>query len=126
MNTIIYKSLMEKEIAEIGSKILQIAGIIVIVAGGVYSSIKFLFQKIKKNTSDDAFKSYRHQLGKSILLGLEFLVGADIIQTVALDLDFYSLGVLAVIIVIRTFLSFTLELELSGKWPWQSRKEKSE
>ncbi len=114
---------MEKEIAEIGSKILQIAGIIVIVAGGVYSSIKFLFQKIKKNTSDDAFKSYRHQLGKSILLGLEFLVGADIIQTVALDLDFYSLGVLAVIIVIRTFLSFTLELELSGKWPWQSRKE---
>lgn len=111
---------MEKEIAEISSKILQIAGIVVIVAGGIYSTLNYLFQVIRKNTRVDTYKTYRTQLGRSILLGLEFLVGADIIQTVALDINFINLGILASIILIRTFLSFTLELELTGKWPWKS------
>ena len=64
-----------------------------------------------------AHKSYRRLLGPWILLWLEFLVAADIIRTVALTPTFRSVRVLAVIVVIRTFLSFSLELEITGRWP---------
>ena len=66
---------------------------------------------------------YRQLLGRSILLGLELLVAADIIRTVAVTPTFTSVGVLAVIVVIRTFLSFSLELEITGRWPWQKDTE---
>ena len=65
-----------------------------------------------------AYHGYRADLGRAILLGLEFLVAADIIGTVAIEPPFRSLGVLALIVAIRTFLSFALELEVSGRWPW--------
>ncbi|WP_455836871.1 DUF1622 domain-containing protein [Pseudarthrobacter siccitolerans] len=65
------------------------------------------------------YRSYRQLLGRSILLGLELLVAADIIRTVAVTPTFESVGVLAVIVLIRTFLSFSLELEITGRWPWE-------
>lgn len=60
-------------------------------------------------------------LGRGILFGLEFLVAADIIHTVAVELTFTTVGGLAIIVLIRTFLSFTLEVELTGHWPWQNK-----
>ena len=60
-------------------------------------------------------------MGRSILLGLELLVAADIIRTVAVTPTFESVGVLAIIVLIRTFLSFSLELEITGRWPWQKQ-----
>jgi len=65
-----------------------------------------------------AYREYRQQLGRAILLGLEFLVAGDIINTVAVDPSFRSVGVLAGIVAIRTFLSFSLEVEIEGRWPW--------
>ena len=65
------------------------------------------------------YRAYRQGIGRAILLGLELLVAADIIRTVAVDPSFRSVGVLAVIVAVRTFLSFTLEVELEGRWPWQ-------
>jgi uncharacterized membrane protein len=65
------------------------------------------------------YEEYRRLLGRSILLGLEFLVAADIIRTVAIEPTFYNVGVLAIIVIIRTFLSFALGLEITGRWPWQ-------
>jgi uncharacterized membrane protein len=65
------------------------------------------------------YRSYRQLLGRSILLGLELLVAADIIRTVAVTPTFESVGVLAIIVLIRTLLSFSLELEITGRWPWQ-------
>ena len=65
------------------------------------------------------FHQFRQRLGRGILLGLEFLVAADIIHTVAVELTLKTVGVLAIIVLIRTFLSFTLEVELTGRWPWQ-------
>ena len=65
------------------------------------------------------YREYRQLLGRSILLGLELLVAADIIRTVAVTPTFTSVGVLAVIVLVRTFLSFSLELEITGRWPWQ-------
>jgi uncharacterized membrane protein len=69
----------------------------------------------------DAYTTARRNVGRSVLLGLEVLVAGDIIRTVAVDPSFTSVGVLAVIVLVRTFLSFTIELEISGRWPWQQR-----
>lgn len=70
---------------------------------------------------DGLYPWYRRTLGRGILLGLELLVAADIIGTVAIEPTFTNVGILALIVVVRTFLSFTLELEISGRWPWQAR-----
>jgi len=70
---------------------------------------------------DEAYRLYRQRLGRAILLGLELLVAADIIRTVAVTPTFESAGVLAIIVIIRTFLSFSLEVELEGRWPWSKR-----
>jgi uncharacterized membrane protein len=68
---------------------------------------------------DDWYRSLRQRIGRAILLGLEVLVAADIIRTVAVAPSFTNAGVLAVIVLIRTFLSMSLELELTGEWPWR-------
>ncbi len=67
----------------------------------------------------DTYRRYRQQLGRSFLLGLEMLVAADIIRTVAVAPTVTSVSLLAGIVLIRTFLSFSLELEITGRWPWQ-------
>lgn len=84
-----------------------------LLAAGVF--IKHLLDKMP---FQDAYHALRADLGRAILLGLELLVIADIIGTVAIEPTLKNLGVLAVIVAIRTVLSFTLELEVSGRWPW--------
>ena len=108
--------------AEIAAGALEIAGIVVILLFVIYSSVAAAI-KLLKNNHSDAYKTYRHQLAKGILLGLEILVAADIIHTVAVDLSLTSIAVLGLVVLIRTFLSFTLEVEISGKWPWQQTHE---
>jgi uncharacterized membrane protein len=73
----------------------------------------------------DRYRALRQRLGRAILLGLELLVAADIIRTVAVTPTFTSAGVLGIIVVIRTFLSFSLEVELEGRWPWQPKSRRS-
>ena len=68
----------------------------------------------------DIYRRLRQQLGRTILLGLEFLVVGDIVRTVAAQPTLTSVTVLAIIVVIRTFLSLSLQIELTGRWPWQS------
>lgn len=97
---------------------LEFLGIGIIIIYILISSLEYVVKKIQ-NKSRDAYTSYRHQLARGILLGLEILVAADIIHTVALDLSYSSVGVLAIVVLIRTFLSYSLEVEISGKWPWQ-------
>ena len=94
---------------------IDIFGVIVIVAGIVWSTKGFLY----KSSWDERYDHYRVQIGRSLLLGLEVLVAADIVKTVALELTFQSLGVLAGLVLVRTFLNWTLVLEIEGRWPWQ-------
>lgn len=78
--------------------------------------------RLVRGTEGDTYRRFRQQLGRSILLGLELLVAADIIRTVAITPTLTSVAVLAVIVAIRTFLSFSLELEITGRWPWQKQE----
>ncbi|MFF5790985.1 DUF1622 domain-containing protein [Paeniglutamicibacter sp. NPDC012692] len=94
------------------------AGVLTIVIGAVVATL-LAAMALLRNRPGTIYVNYRERLGRSILLGLELLVAADIIRTVAVTPTFESMGVLALIVLIRTFLSFTLELEMTGRWPWQ-------
>lgn len=98
---------------------IEVAGIAIIVLGTLGATLAVLWQVLKGNGGKEAFGDYRSNLGRAILLGLEFLVAADIINTVAIEPTIQSLLVLAGIVLIRTFLSFSLEVEIEGRWPWQ-------
>ena len=101
---------------------LEIAGIAAIVFGAALATGIYLYQAASGGPQEAHYDRFRSRLGRSILLGLEFLVAADIIATVAIDPTLTNLAVLAGIVLIRTFLSFTLEAEIEGKWPWQKRE----
>jgi uncharacterized membrane protein len=97
-------------------------GVAVIVAGAAVGTCRFAYRVYRRQEFTPAYRSYRQSLGRAILLGLELLVAGDIIRTVAVSPTFRSVGVLAVIVLVRTFLSFSLEVELEGRWPWQARR----
>jgi uncharacterized membrane protein len=103
------------------SKVIDGAGVLVIVVGLLVATGVFVFALNDRARAPVAYRVYRQQVGKAILLGLEFLVAGDIIRTVAVAPTFAGVGVLAILVGVRTFLSFTLDVELSGTWPWQSR-----
>jgi uncharacterized membrane protein len=105
-----------QEIVELVGTVVDALGVAVIVLGIVVATAGAV-RDLRRG--QQAYRSYRRQIGRSILLGLEFLVAADIVRTVAVAPTFTDLGVLALIVVIRTFLSFSLELEITGRWPWQ-------
>jgi uncharacterized membrane protein len=97
------------------TRTVEAAGVLVIVIGAVFAIGNFLRSPGQAN----AYGQLRSTLGRAILLGLELLVAADIINTVAIEPSLDSLAVLAGIVLIRTFLSFSLEVEINGRWPWQ-------
>ncbi|WP_200841266.1 DUF1622 domain-containing protein [Geminicoccus flavidas] len=98
---------------------IEFVGVAVIVLGAVAATLHYLWRLLRSGSSTVVYDAFRASLGRAILLGLEFLVAADIIGTVAVDPTLENLGVLAVIVLIRTFLSFSLEVEIQGRWPWQ-------
>ncbi|RST87095.1 DUF1622 domain-containing protein [Aquibium carbonis] len=102
---------------------IEVAGIAAIVLGILLATARFGLRHILDSQREMTFQRYRGDVGRSILLGLEFLVAADIINTVAIDPTLESLAVLAGIVLIRTFLSFALEVEIEGRFPWQARPD---
>lgn len=107
-----------RELINAAGLIIDFAGVAIILIGVTVSTFAYL---IRLRCNDSAFRLYRKEVGRSILLGLEFLVGGDIIRTVSVEhpgLD--DVLVLGVIVIIRTAMSFTMEVELEGRWPWQA------
>ena len=109
-----------RETIELVGKALDVAGVGVILGGIIVATIAHV-SGLRGSNAREQYRRYRQGVGRAILLGLEILVGADIIRTVAVDPTFSSAGVLAIIVAIRTFLSFSLEVELEGRWPWQQQ-----
>ena len=97
----------------------EILGVLIII-GGVALTLDYVVRGWRRRISDEAYdKSAKLRLGRSLWLGLEILVAADIVKSIAINLTFMSLGLLAGLILVRTFLSWTLVLEIEGRWPWQ-------
>ncbi len=101
------------------TRAIEWSGIAIIVAGLIFGLVRFGLLVLARQADEPGFRRLRADVGRGILLGLEFLVAADIIATVAIEPSLESLAVLAGIVAIRTFLSLSLEVEVSGRWPWQ-------
>jgi uncharacterized membrane protein len=100
-------------------RLIELAGILALVSGAIGATAMFLHALLRRQPAAQAYDRYHADLGRAILLGLEFLVAGDIINTVAIEPNFKNLGVLAAIVGIRTFLSFSLEIEITGQLPWR-------
>jgi uncharacterized membrane protein len=111
------------EVVEDIGRLVDALGVLAI-AVGVIAVVAFALRGIR-HSAPDAYDTFRHQLGRVILLGLELLVAADIIRTVAVTPTLESVAVLGGIVLVRTFLSFSLEVELNGRWPWDRAADES-
>jgi uncharacterized membrane protein len=104
---------------------IEMLGAAVIVAGVLRvaitrGTVRYLYQLDKPG----AYERYKHQMGRSLLLGLEFLVAGDVVRTVALEPSLTNVAVLGLLVLIRTFLSWSFAVEIEARWPWQPRTSK--
>jgi uncharacterized membrane protein len=93
--------------------------VMVLIVGTLFCLGRLVKQMIQGTDRHEVYRDFRESLARGLLLAVDLLVAADIILTVTLDLSLESFQVLGLLVLIRTFLHFTLELELTGRWPWQ-------
>lgn len=109
---------------EVASIFVESVAVIIILFSLIFGTIRFILYTIKKKlTAQERFQDYKHGLGKALLLSLEILVAADVIRTVALEPNVTNILGLGLLVVIRTFLSWSLVVEMDGHWPWKARPE---
>lgn len=102
---------------------IEMLGAVIIVAGVLRVAItRGTVRFLLKLDEPGAYESYKHQIGRSLLLGLEFLVAGDVVRTVALEPTPANVAVLGLLVLVRTFLSWSLTVEIEGRWPWQPRR----
>ena len=104
-----------KEFMEWAALGIELATALLLVIASTFGTVRFL---LRLSTQSDAYGQYRTHLGKMLILALEFLVAADIIRTVALDQTLENVAILGLLVMIRTFLSWSLSVEIEGHWPW--------
>jgi uncharacterized membrane protein len=106
---------------EVAAMAIEVLAVAIIVLSISYGMIVYLYRRFRGEAIKDPYRGLKRRLGASMLLGLEILVAADIVRTVALESTLESVAVLGLLVLIRTFLSWALIVELQGRWPWQAR-----
>jgi uncharacterized membrane protein len=104
-------------VIDVGASAVEAMGVLLILCAFLWASVSFIFHA--RSHIENRYESYKLALGRALSLGLEFLVAADVIKTVTTAPSFANIGVLAAVIVTRTFLSWSLAVEMEGRWPWQ-------
>jgi uncharacterized membrane protein len=105
---------------EFAALAIEILAVVIIVVAIFYATARYAYQVVLDREHKDRYYSQlKVSLGKALLLGLEILVAADIVRTVALEATLQSVMVLGILVLIRTFLSWALVVEIEGRWPWQ-------
>ena len=113
------------DIARFISRVIQGGGVVIIGVGCVVSTGRFVW-RVSQVEGGEAYQEFRRDLGRSIIIGLEFLIAGDMINTVIISPTLSSAAVLAIIVAIRTFLSMTLEMAIEGEWPWRLSSQATE
>ena len=108
------------EYAAIGIELLAVAIIVLVILVG---TVSYVAQILSRRADSTTYSNYRHQVARSLLLGLEILVAADVIRTVALQQTLRSVLILGLLVIIRTFLGRSLVVEIEKRWPWQPRRD---
>lgn len=99
---------------------IEVLAVVIIAITIFYSVIRYSFQGLFQSENVYSYKELKERLGRSLLLGLEILVAADIVRTVALEASLESVLILGLLVLVRTFLSWSLVVEIEGRWPWKS------
>jgi uncharacterized membrane protein len=99
-------------------KVVEAIGATIMVVGGLFALVDYVVSILRKTVRHDAYRQLRQRLGRAILLGLEILIVGDIVRTIIVDPTINSVAVLGMIVIIRIVLSFSLEVEIDGVWPW--------
>jgi uncharacterized membrane protein len=107
-----------QRLISLGGTAFEAVGVAVLLIGSVIALARCIAEAARGQPSSRVYRELRFGLARAILLGLELLVAADIVQSVAVEPTFESVGVLGLIVVVRTFLSWSLEVEITGRWPW--------
>jgi uncharacterized membrane protein len=113
------------DLIDVISEAIEVAGVVVIAAGVVIGVVRFAWDLTRQERIGEAYTRLRTFLGRSLLLGLEFLVAGDIIKTVAIRPTRESVIVLAVIVLVRTVLSLSIDVEIDGRWPWRAAEQEA-
>jgi uncharacterized membrane protein len=111
------------ELLERASWFINLFAVLIIVAGFALSLVRY-FSRYSSTELDESFARFKVELGRSLLLGLEILVLADVLESITVEPTYQTLSVLVFLVVVRTIVSWTLTLEVEGKWPWQSERKK--
>ncbi len=106
---------------EFASLAIEILAVAIIGLAIIASTIRYIYEGFTPTPPSARYRRYRHGLARSLLLGLEILVAADVVRTVALEASLQSVLVLGLLVLIRTFLSWSLVVEIEGHWPWQPK-----
>jgi uncharacterized membrane protein len=104
---------------------IEVLAVCVIVFAIVHAFVRYSVQVVRQREVEGHFRQLKMHLARALLLGLEILVAADIVRTVALEATLQSVAVLGLLVLIRTFLSWALVVEIEGRWPWQPRSEEN-
>jgi uncharacterized membrane protein len=124
-NIIVSSSVGERILGwiEVASLAIEILAVAIIAVAILYSMGHYLFRVTVHPEAEDLYQQLKFRLGRALLLGLEILVAADIVRTVALEATLASVAVLGLLVLIRTFLSWALVVEIEGRWPWQPERK---
>ncbi|HSR29053.1 MAG TPA: DUF1622 domain-containing protein [Anaerolineae bacterium] len=107
------------QLIEYAALAIEVLAVVIIVAAIFASMGHYLFRAVVEPEIEQRYRELKIRLGRALLLGLEILVAADIVRTVALEATLQSVAVLGLLVLIRTFLSWALVVEIDGRWPWQ-------
>src|SRR5262245_66012349 len=109
---------------EASAQAIETLAVVVIVVVIVVATAHYVLGYLVRRANDPAaYEDYRRRIGRALLLTLEILVAADVVRTVTLDNTLRSIAGLGLLVLIRTFLSWSLMLEIEGRWPWQRRRD---
>lgn len=111
-----------KSVVQVIGTVVESLGVAIIIVGALVPLARHIWRVIRGRNTTGYYSLLRRDVGRALLLGLEFLVAGDIIRTVVGTISFESLGLLAGVVAIRTFLSFTITAETEGRWPWQRER----
>ena len=111
---------------ELAALAIEVIAVAIIIGAILYSLFHYLYHSILDPDKEGLYQKLKFRLGRALLLGLEILVAADIVRTVALEATLESVVVLGLLVLIRTFLSWALVVEIEGRWPWQPKREGEE
>jgi uncharacterized membrane protein len=111
------------EYTAMGIELLAVVIVVVVILTG---TVLYVFQILTRQADANTYRNYRHQVARSLLLGLEILVAADVIRTIALEPTLQNVFILGLLVLIRTFLGWSLVIEIEERWPWQSSRVEAE